>query len=169
MCRIMMYLRYHDVNRRKEVLSMSQYDMLRVIIDETRDFSRFFDDEDKRKGSIAQLKKLLRKKGAEGYTPQARSILRAAEKNHTKWGRRGDNALILLQYSDATALHMHQLLQLEDKSECLRYAQRGYITTEFLEWLLSKKEDYNRWRRREADDHSAGRLRESMDIFDPKD
>jgi hypothetical protein len=163
--RIMLYIKSREPSRGKDNLTMSQRDMLRLTIDETKDFSRFFDDQKKRKGSIAQMQKLLRPHTEFGHTDKAKAIFKAAEINESKWGRRGVGEIFITTYDDAIEMRMHQLLQEEDKTAAMRYAQKGYITNEFLVKLLEAKEKYNDWRQRKKD-HSAERIRASLDILE---
>jgi hypothetical protein len=166
MARIMVYKNLHE--RKKDIYTMNENDMLRLTIDETKDFSRFFDDKNKRQNAIQQTQKLLRPSAVDGLLDaRGNAIILAAEINQAKWGIRGKGDLILTTYDDAIELHMHTLLENEDKSDAMRYAQKGNITIEFLDWLLTKKEEYNRWRTRKLD-HSFQTLRDMMGIFDAK-
>lgn len=112
------------------------------------------------------VRELLRPSPHDGFhSEKAHAIFALADINQGKWGTRGKGDLILLTYEDAIELHMHGLLQDEDKSNAMRYAQMGYITIEFLDWLLTKKEDYNHWRQREQQ-YTLQELRSAMGIID---
>jgi hypothetical protein len=164
MARIMAWKFAHE--RKKDHFTMSEQDMLRLIIDETRDFSRFFDDKKKRMGSIQQMQKLLRKSPVDyTYDDRAIAILYCAKVNQNFWGSRGKGDFVLTSYDDVTENLMHELLQDEDKSDAMRYAQKGYITKEFLGWLLTKKEEYNILRSRGLN-YSYKTLRDMIGIMD---
>jgi hypothetical protein len=170
MARIMVYIRCHEPKRDKDNFTMSESDMVRIVIDDTKDFSRFFDNKSKRKGQIQQMQKLLRPNPHTGVTSdRAKSILKAAEVNSDCWGKRSvGGELILTTYSDTISIRMHDLLNRDDKTHAVRYAQQGYITTGFLIWLLKGKEKYNHLRKR-IEDHSTYVTRALLDIEEDKD
>jgi hypothetical protein len=107
-------------------------------------FTRFFETTAKCREAINTVWRTLSK---EPPTPLSARLRRAATVNSESWVTHSVRGLDVLQaphHSHET--QMDDLLNLEDKFFALKRAERGYITRNFLIWLLSKKDWYNHYR-----------------------